>query len=283
MLSNHWQTDLDAFRAAYSLQRRVIDGHEWDYFVCGEGEQALLVLPGGLAVAETAFRSIHRFVGRYRIIAPTYPATIMTMAQLVGGLAQLVRGAGIGRIHVVGGSYSGLVAQCLVRSAPELVANLVLSDTGVPRPVRACWYGLMQPVLRYAPLWMLRGGLWAGVRLFLWRMPTNRAFWWRYFRARTAHISRAECLSHLAIWRDFDRRYRFSAADLAAWHGRILLIEAEHDGLFRPAEQMALRRLYPSAQIHTFANSPHGASLARMDDYLAVIERFLAENVEHRA
>ena len=57
----------------------------------------------------------------------------------------------------------------------------------------------------------------------------------------------------------------------------MLIVEAERDGLFRRAEQLALRALYPAARVHTFARRSHGASLAHMDDYIAVIEQFLAE------
>jgi len=42
-------------------------------------------------------------------------------------------------------------------------------------------------------------------------------------------------------------------------------------------EQIALRKLYPAAWVHTFEHRSHGASLAHMDDYITVIERFLAD------
>src|SRR3954465_10846933 len=116
-----WQADLDRFRATRSTKRRVIDGHDWEYIRSSGGAPDVLILPGGLAVAETAFRYIQRFEPRYRVLAPTSPDTITTMAQLVDGLTKLMRAEQIARIHVIGGSYSGLVAQCLVRHAPELV------------------------------------------------------------------------------------------------------------------------------------------------------------------
>jgi pimeloyl-ACP methyl ester carboxylesterase len=273
-----WQADLDYFRAAHTVQRRLIDGHSWEYMCCGGGTEALLVLPGGLAVAETAFRYIRRFEPRYRVLAPTYPETITTMAQLVGGLARLVQAEQIAQVYVIGGSYSGLVAQCLVRHAPELIARLVLSDTGVPRRGRARLYGMTyQPLLRYLPLRVVRWLFCFGVAPVLLRLPAQRSFWWRYFRQRIATMSRAAYLSHLAAWRDFDRSYQFSPQDLARWSGQILIIEAERDGLFGRSERMELRRLYANAQVYTFERSSHGASLARMDEYISVIERFLAD------
>lgn len=274
-----WQADLDRFRATHALQHRLIEGHDWEYICCGGGTEALLVLPGGLAVAETAFRYVQRFEPRYHVLAPTYPETITTMAQLADGLAKLVQAEQFAQIHVIGGSYSGLVAQCLVRHAPDLVARLVLSDTGVPRRSRARQYAITyQPLLRYLPLRVVRWLFYCGVAPVLLRLPAQRAFWWRYFRQRIAIMSRAAYLSHLAAWQDFDRSYAFSAQDLASWRGQLLIIEAERDGLFSRSERIELRRLYAGAQLHTFERSSHGASLARMDEYIDVIERFLASS-----
>src|ERR671937_706415 len=84
-----WQAELDRFRAVCATQQRLIDGHAWAYIQRGSGAQAVLILPGGLAVAETAFRYIQRLEARYRVLAPTYPETMTTMAELVDGLAKL--------------------------------------------------------------------------------------------------------------------------------------------------------------------------------------------------
>ena len=269
-----WDSDLADFRAAHRPERRRLAGLEWEYVACGAGPGTLLVLPGGLAVAETAFRYIRRFEPHRRVIAPTYPEDAATIAQLTAGLAGLIAAEGA-PATVIGGSYSGLVAQCLVRAAPHMVERLVLSDTGVPRPGRARAMAALAPLIRLGPLPLLRGLLRAGVGLSLARLPERRGFWWRYFSGRIAGISRAACLSHLAIWRDFDRGRVFDPGDLAGWPGEMLIIEAEFDGLFRRPEQERLRELYPRASVHTFANSPHGASLARMDDYIERIAAFL--------
>ncbi|HEU5099388.1 MAG TPA: alpha/beta hydrolase, partial [Roseiflexaceae bacterium] len=225
--------------------------------------------------AETAFRYILRLEPRYRVLAPTYPDTIATMAELVDGLAKLIRAEQIERLHVVGGSYSGLVAQCLVRRHPELIDKLVLSDTGVPRRSRAVQFALYQPLATHLHLEILRALSCCVVSLFVRTLPAQRAFWRRYFLERVASMPRAAFVSHLAVWRDFDRRYRFAPGDLAGWHGRVFILEAERDGLFRQRERMALRTLYPAAPVHSFARRSHGASLAFMDEYIAAIERFL--------
>jgi pimeloyl-ACP methyl ester carboxylesterase len=273
-----WQADLDYFRATCAVEQHAVDGHVWAYIRRGVGAQAVLILPGGLAVAETAFRYIGRLEARYRVLAPTYPDTIATMGELVDGLAKLLRAEQITRIHVVGGSYSGLVAQCLVRQQPEIVQTLVLADTGVPRRPRARQFALYQPLAAHLPIWALRALSRCGVALFVRQLPAQRAFWRRYFMERIGGMSRAAFVSHLAIWRDFDRRYQFTAGDSAGWRGRVLILEAERDDLFRQHEREALRKLYPAARIHIFGHRSHGASLAFMDDYIAAIERFLDDS-----
>ena len=110
--------------------------------------------------------------------------------------------------------------------------------------------------------------------LSLARLPAQRSFWWRYFSARIAGISRAACLSHLSIWRDFDRGYVFSPADLAAWPGQMLIIEAEFDGLFRRPEQERLRDLLPRARVH-LRQQPARRSWLALDDCIEQIAGFL--------
>jgi|RifCSP13_1_1023834.scaffolds.fasta_scaffold78884_1 pimeloyl-ACP methyl ester carboxylesterase len=46
----------------------------------------------------------------FRVICPSYPFVVMSIEQLVEGLAGLLETVGIQRAHVVRGSYGGLVA-----------------------------------------------------------------------------------------------------------------------------------------------------------------------------
>ncbi len=59
------------------------------------------------------------------------------MAALLEGIAAILEAEGVQKVHVVGPSFGGWVAQCFVRRFPEKVATLILSDTGLPRKGRA--------------------------------------------------------------------------------------------------------------------------------------------------
>ena len=273
------ETTLPMVRASYPLRRRMLNGHCWEYIAAGDGAPALLALPGGLAVAETSFGWISTFASRYRVLAPTYPSTIGSMEELIAGLVSLLDAEGVDTINVIGGSYSGLVAQCLVRAIPQRVEQLVLSDTGVPLPSRVWRHRAYATLIRSLPMAVTRWIFRQGMRSFVAPMQTNRRFWREHFFRIIAQLDRERCLNHLAIWQDFDMHYRFTLNDLALWDGQILIINAERDGMFSPREQRILHTLYPRAHTVTLEDGTHCASLSRMDDCIAAASVFFNRSI----
>ena len=67
-----------AFRATHAACHREIAGVAWRCFSCGQGDEALLLLPGAPGLGETSFQSIARWESRYRIIAPVQGAQDIT-------------------------------------------------------------------------------------------------------------------------------------------------------------------------------------------------------------
>ncbi|NOK78232.1 MAG: alpha/beta hydrolase [Chloroflexi bacterium AL-N5] len=273
------ETTLQLVRASYPLQQRMLNGHCWEYIVAGDGAPTLLALPGGLAVAETAFGWIATFAPQYRVLAPTYPSTIGSMEELVAGLVSLLDAEGVDRINIIGGSYSGLVAQCLVRAIPQRVQQLVLSDTGVPLSSRMWRHRAYATLIRSLPMPVTRWIFRQGMRAFLAPMQTHRCFWHDHFFHIITRLNRPRCLNNLAVWCDFDANYRFIPNDLSHWHGQILIINAEQDGIFSPREQRILHTLYPRARTFTLEHGTHCASLSRMDDYIAAASIFFNRSI----
>jgi pimeloyl-ACP methyl ester carboxylesterase len=122
--------ELVRFRGAHPLKRAGRQGVEWEYIISGRGSEALLILPGLLGFGEMSFQHIQAFEDDYRVIAPSYPFELTTVKQLVAGIVALLDVEGVQRAYVLGGSYGGMVAQCLVRRYPQRVLSLVLSHTG---------------------------------------------------------------------------------------------------------------------------------------------------------
>lgn len=119
---------LKEFRRAHPYKRLRFHDVEWEYIACGRGEQTLILLPGAFSTGESTFPLILAFESEYRIIAPSY-ALSLTMTGLCEGIVHILDTENIDKVHVIGGSYGGLVAQYLVRQYPSKVSSAILSHT----------------------------------------------------------------------------------------------------------------------------------------------------------
>lgn len=125
------QEQLDTFRATHPVKKLTIHGVTCDYLVGGKGSETLVLLTGGTNSNELLFQIIGAFESHYRVIAPRYPS-VRTMAEVIDWLLAMLDAEGVQQAHVLGESYGGMVAQCLVRRAPSRVSSLILISTLAP-------------------------------------------------------------------------------------------------------------------------------------------------------
>jgi len=265
------------FRATHPVKSTVVAGASWEHIACGHGAQTLLILPGLLGIGEMLFDHILAFEGEYRVIAPTYPFAVTTVAQLIEGIARILDVEDIDRAHVLGGSYGGMVAQCFVRHYPNRVGKLVLSHTGGPKPERAEKNRKLIAVLRFLPMGMLRAMLRLATRKSLEDAPEQRAFWEAYSEEMIRRLSKADLIARYQIAVDFDATSRFTPDDLKNWVGRILILEGDNDPIAEAPAREALKAFHPQARVHTFRGTGHVTSIAKLDEYVSVIQQFLRE------
>ncbi|GAC1358176.1 MAG: hypothetical protein NVS2B12_17320 [Ktedonobacteraceae bacterium] len=247
-------------------------GIDWEYFSSGYGKEALLLLPGVHGRGEMAFQHILQFEQGYRVISPSYPAHLTTVAQVVDGLAAILDVEQVETMYILGGSYSGMLAQCLVRVWPERVRAVVLDHTSSPSRHRARLHTLYRVLLTLLPLSLLRG-------LFSYsnQLAAPGAFWQAYFARVIATMSKEDYLSRVRVCIDFYRNYAFTPDDLRAWSGRILIIEADNDWYVPARQRAALKALYPQARVYTFHATGHTAWANQFATFFTVIAQFLQE------
>lgn len=274
-VQRHEVSELARFRATHPLKHTFVHGVRWEYIAAGRGSEALLILPGLLGFCEMSFQHIRAFEGEYRVIAPSYPFEITTMEQMTDGVAAILAAESIREVHVLGGSYGGMVAQCLVRSYPHKVMSLVLSHTGGPRPDRAATNRRFIALLRLLPMSLLRFMLKGATRRSLRDAPEQIPFWEAYSNEKIARVSKADLIGRYQVAVDFDAHAAFAPDDLKDWPGRILILEGDNDPIAEAPAREALKTLHPQASVHTFHGSGHVASIAKVDEYVAVIKRFL--------
>jgi len=275
---SHQEVDeLVRFRATHPNKHTFVHGIKWDYIASGNGSEALLILPGLLGFGEMSFQHIRAFENDYRVIAPSYPVEIATVKQLVDGVVAILDAEGIQRAHVLGGSYGGMVAQCLVRRYPQRVTSLVLSHTGGPKPDRAATNRRFITLLRLLPMNLLRLMLKGTTCKSLRDAPEQIPFWEAYSHEMIARLSKADLISRYQVAIDFDASSAFTPDDLTDWPGRIQILEGDNDPIAEAPAREALKTLHPQARVHTFHGSGHVASIAKLDEYVAVIKSFLKE------
>ena len=269
---------LSQFRATHAYKRLSITGREWQYLISGRLDRdVLLLLPGAPGIAEMAFHLILRFEDRYRVLALSYPAYLETVEQLIAGIITLLDHERIDAAHIVGGSYSGMIAQCLVRRYPQRVKKLILDHTSPPTRKKARIYRLYNFFLVLLPLLCIRTLLRRGNHLFSQGNTPQQRFWRSYFDEVITIFTKEDYLSRIRVCIDFYQNYRFTSEDTCFGPATLLIIEAGNDSLVSVKERTALKALYPSAQVFTFSETGHSAWAYQFDTFFSVIANFLEE------
>ena len=100
-------------------------------------------------------------------------------------------------------------------------------------------------------------------------------FWRTYTKDLFAtRLTKDDVMANLRIQLDYHLRYRFAPADLAAWPGKVFVIESDND-IFNAERRKALRDTYPQAPVYTFHGAGHAPAFSRAGEYLEVLGRFL--------
>ena len=247
--------DYRAFCAAHPPCYRTIAGVVWEYIDCGDAPEVLLLLPGGFGTATTAFQYVQALCGAYRVLALSYPAALATAAALSDGIAALLQGEGITHAHVLGGSYSGAIAQVLVRRHPTLVASLILSHTSPPTPGRAPLLALLLALFKLLPMPLLRLLLYALNYGFLPGRGPEQRFWRAHFAAMIGSFARAAYTNRLRVMLTRDADFFVPLGERVRKARRVLadlFVSIHADAFFKPEARGA----------SVFALSTRGASSA---------------------
>lgn len=279
-MAHNLDAKLEAFRTTHRPVPVTVGGVRWHYLASGNGPATLLFLPGAPGIAEMAFVYILALERHYRVIAPSYPAVVRSLDQLLAGLETILDAEAAAPVHLVGASYSGLVAQCLVHHRPGRFRTLLIGDTGVSRPQRARAMEAIAGALSRLPPAAFRTVVAAILARVLAGGTPAHQFWQHYFKGILQNLTGRELANRVQVMVDMDRHG--PAPDVPwHWHGPTLLMETVHDPLFSPAERAALRARFPHAEHHTFHSRGHITALTRAPEYIVVMSGFLARHSLH--
>ncbi len=273
-LSSH----LENFRRTHPYREILVEGRRWRYVVGGQGERMLLLFPGGTLVPDTYFMLLEDLERSSRVIVPAY-AAVPTMSELVNGAVAILDAEGAKRVDVMGSSFGGYVAQCFVRAHPERVDRLILAVTGVRHFIsRAAPLYLLAQFMKVLPVSAVRFMMWRLWSTLVTTSSEQQAFWLGLLREiLTTQLSKANLVSVSEEIYDFSAHYHFRSGDLAAWPGKILILESDQDKAYSPTIRAETRAIYPQARVHTFHDAGHTAIMTSTDEFITTIREFLNE------
>lgn len=270
---------LEAFRAAHPYKRLTVNGVVWEYIASGRGDEAVLILGGGMSTGESSFSRIEQLEGEFRVISPSYPLGISLDAAL-GGLAAILDTEGIERAHVIGHSLGAGLAHAFVRRHPQRADKLVLSGFGLYTPLRLKGIRLFLWLFRMLPFRFLQRYYIGRFKKLLAGTDNPEA---RFMLAYSAellliHHSKESVLGQLNMLREqFEHPDVMRTYEPVQRPGQVLIITAKDDTGFKTPERHALWATYPGAHIHEFDSGGHLAGVTRRDEYNELIESFLKE------
>lgn len=270
----NYEQKLRSFRAAYPEKAIDAAGVGWRYRVCGDSPRRLLLLPGGELVNDLQFDFVTHLASRFRVIYPAYPRP-ESLDGLLDGLVAILDAEDADRLTVIGMSFGGAVAQCLVRRCPERIERVVFSNCGVPQTEVVRPRRIVNATLSAMPWPILRKPM-ARSLLRLLNAPAGELCFWRgYVQDLYAkRLSKPDVLANLRLQLEFHAGQNFLPGDLADWPGDILIIQSDND-IFNADRRKMVRDVYSRAQVHTFQDAGHYPACSRAAEYRRVLDRFL--------
>ncbi|MCB5291107.1 alpha/beta fold hydrolase [Arthrobacter sp. SO3] len=292
--------ELRAFRATHPYRSLTVGGVEWKYIAgpatprapaeaadaahpaaetaagAKAARPALLILGGGFAFGDSAFRTITAFEPRFRVLSPSYPP-VRTMAELVAGIAAILDAEGIRSANVFGHSLGAGVAHAFSRRYPQRVDKLILSGFGLYTPGHTRFVGAFVRLFSMLP----KAALAAFYRPRIARLAAGaeedeRAFLTAYTEDLFAAHTRESALARLAVLLDLAAHPdRYAASAIFERGEDVLVIAASDDRGFTSGEREALLAAYPGARAYVFGHGGHWASATHPTEYADVVGSFL--------
>lgn len=267
---------LRTFRQNHPPHKLTHHGVDWEYVVAGDKTNPpLLLLVGGLRVADAAHENIPMLADEFYVITPSYPP-VQTMVDLVDGFVAILQAEGIHKVHVLGGSFGGMLAQVFIRRHPALVDKLILSTTTLPNVAYAQRYlsamEAMLPMAEADAMEAAKAWMFETIAPHEDKERFTRAFLDELYSQRQ---TKADLISIQRCLVDFHTHHTFSPDDLAGWGGQIYVLESDNDATFDEVVRAKVRELYPNAISYVFHGAGHSPATTQRELYFQVVKGYL--------
>jgi pimeloyl-ACP methyl ester carboxylesterase len=268
------------FRNSHPAKAIIVNGKSWQYYANINRDPTLVLLPGGLGIAEAWFDCMLQWESDYRVIAISYPA-VDSVREVAAAIQAVLQREGAKQVALLGTSLGGYVAQALIREHPDLFTHVILGNTGVATPE---YHRKLETQYPIAKLFINRYAF--GLIKFAAKRKISeslgllngedRIFWKAYMTdVIDNHYSPGHMRTQFMVALDFARNHVSIAIDPIAGKERILIIEADDDNAIPKDRRDKLKGQFPEAQVKTFHRGGHLLPVTQRDEYVRTIGDFL--------
>lgn len=266
------------FRASHPYREIATSVGHWRYLGCGEGNEALLFMPGAFLAADMWFHAALALEDRYRIVIPdsyTLQGTF-DMGDVCQTLLEILDAEVIEQVTFIGLSAGGGVAQLFLQEHPNRVKHAVLSHCGLLEPDAKAEQQLMRllTLVKVLPMWIVRQIVLKRTAGSLPPTSTWVEFHNAYLREMGLRLTKEILLGFLQGRIEVRRHFVFKPESLDSWPGEILLLGSRDDEVTVHSLQK-LQSRFPRARTHLLAEGGHHAFMLFPEAYVGALEGFL--------
>lgn len=201
-----------------------------------------------------------------------------TVAEMARQTIAFVRALKLDRVHLLGLSLGGFVAQELLLQAPELVQSVILAGTG---PAGDRGIGRVPRITYYD---MLRGALTGRdprYYLFFPTLPPAREQAQRFLARTQQRQERDEAVTLSALLGQLRAVRAWAttpAQDFSHIRQRVWVVNGDHDRMVPTAGSYVLQERFPLASLTIYEGAGHGAIFQEVDRFTQQATIFYSAN-----
>ncbi len=261
-------TSLRAYRSDHVPERVDVRGRIWSYLRLGTRPQSVLFLHGLGGSHDIWWQQMRALSDRYSVIAIAYPPEA-TLAGGALGIQGVLDREGVERVHLVGTSMGGYLAQYFTAVQPERVASLVMSNTLPPGDWIDEEFGTLARLLPIVPSWVPQRIYRRTIEASIVPAAGGSRLVRGYLLEQSYRLTKRDFRARLSVLRT-----DFQTPDLGALAIPALIVESSNDPSIPPEVRADLAGAYPDVQVIDLGEVGHFPYLNRPAAYTRTLETF---------
>ncbi|MBI9051332.1 MAG: alpha/beta hydrolase [Anaerolineaceae bacterium] len=267
------------FREQAPYKEIMVNAYTWRYRVFGDGFQTMILLPGGFTLADIWMQTAQAFAADYRILMPDAYARqgIFDVDQVCEAIISMMDEEQTKQAVFIGLAAGGDLAQYFLHQHPQRVQHLILShcdiigDGSIKDDTRN---RRTLDFYRRTPEKMIRKMMLRQLEKDLSRESDWSAYTIAYYRESIQSLQKKVVLEFVQNAYTMKKEFEFQVSRIHNWQGEVLFLASEDDTITL-GSVTPLKKFYPQAKAHRFAQGRNHVHLLFADQVKQVVKDFL--------